>query len=80
MSPVAPEYASYKQVPWYRRQWFFWLMWLLFSPIGIGILITGEVYYVKKGVVQRFGIANRVVAGLIALLWLSGVIRAVTGG
>jgi len=70
MAPTAVSYASYADVPYYRRQWFFWLMWFVFSPIAIGILLSGDVYYRRKGQVRNFGLANRVVAGLTAPLWL----------
>ena len=59
MSPHTVPYATYDEVPAFRRQGFFWLTWILFSPIAIGILLTGDVYYRKKGEVRRFGIANR---------------------
>ena len=80
MSPRATEYATYDQVPSFRRQGVFWLTWVLFSPIAIGILLTGDVYYRKKDEVYRFGMANRVVAGLIAVLWLVGLIQAIVEG
>jgi hypothetical protein len=34
------------------------------------ILITGDVYYPKRGEIKSFGIANRVVAGIIGLVWI----------
>jgi hypothetical protein len=80
MSPEPVPYATYDQVPAFRRQGFFWLTWFLFAPIAIGILLTGDVYYRKKGEVRRFGIANRIVAGVIGLLWLVGIIQAVVDG
>lgn len=64
------DYASYADVPVHRRQWFFWVFWLVFSPISIGILVTGDVYYVKKGEVRSFGMANRVLAGILGVAWL----------
>jgi hypothetical protein len=33
----------------------FWTTWLCFSPIAIGVLVTGDVYYMKKGTVRAFG-------------------------
>jgi len=62
-----PLYTSYDQVPFYRKQWFFWLMYFTISPIAIGILLFGDVFYQKKGEVRSFGLANRVVAGIIAV-------------
>jgi hypothetical protein len=69
MGDVTTPYAAYADVPYYRKQRFFWLMWLIFSPIAIGLLLTGDVYYQKKGQVREFGILNRIVAGIIAIIW-----------
>ena len=80
MTPVTVHYASYDQVPTLRKQWFFWITWFVFAPIAVVILITGDVYYRKKGEVRAFGMANRVVAGLLALLWLYAIIRATADG
>ena len=63
-------FKSYADVPVYRRQWFFWIFWLLCSPVSVLLLLSGEVYYVRGGEVRAFGIANRIVAGIIALIWI----------
>ena len=42
-------------------------MFFTIQPIAIGILLFGDVYYQKKGVIKSFGLANRIVAGIIAL-------------
>ena len=84
MATTPVPYTSYDQVPTHRKQWFFWLTWFLFAPVAIAILITGDVYYPKKGEVRAFGLANRIVAMLIALFWsialISGIIEGVRGG
>lgn len=63
-------YRNYTDVPLYRRQWFFWLTYFLIAPVGLAILIFGDIYYVKKGRVVAFGIANRIVAGILALVFI----------
>jgi len=68
-------YASYAEVPFYRRQWFFWISYLLLTPLAILLLLFGDVYYVKDGRVVSFGLANRIVAGLIALGILYNLVR-----
>lgn len=68
------EYTSYDQVPVYRKQWFFWITYIVFAPIALCILIFGDVYYQKKGKVKSFGLANRIVAGIIAVLWIWKVV------
>jgi len=37
-------------------------------------LISGDVYYEKKGKVISFGIYNRIAAGIIAILWFAGIV------
>ena len=49
MDKEKQQYNDYGEVPYYRKQWFFWLMCLLFSPIAIGLLLTGDVYYKRRG-------------------------------
>jgi len=76
---VQHPYASYDQVPLYRRQWFFWLMYLTVTPVAVGILLFGDVYYQKKGDLKSFGRANRIVAGLIAAVLFYNVASSVVG-
>lgn len=76
---LAAKYATYDQVPFFRRQWFFWLSWLIFAPVALVILLSGNVYYKKKGVVVPFGMANKVLAALFSLVWIYRVYIAITG-
>ena len=75
ITTTALPYSNYADVPVYRRQWVFWLMYLtiVFNPIAILILLTGDVYYTKNGEVKSFGVANRIVAGIIAAIWLYAI-------
>src|SRR5712692_1877137 len=73
---VSSSYDRYADAPFYRRQWFFWTMWVFFAPVAIALLVTGDVYYVKNGKVRAFGKANRIVAGFFALIWLAGIVNA----
>ncbi len=79
MTNAGPPYTTYAEVPYYRKQSFFWLTYLLFAPIALALLISGDIYYQKKGEVKSFGTANRIVASLIALFWLYGLFQALTG-
>ncbi len=67
------KYSSYSEVPWYRRQWTFWIMYFTISPVALGILIFGDIYYMKKGKVVSFGMANRIVAGLIGIVFIASL-------
>ena len=59
------EYQDYDEIPAYRQHGIFWLIYVLFGPIALLILITGDVYYLRNDKIKRFGIINRVAAGLI---------------
>ena len=57
----------YAQVPFYQKHEFFWLMYFLATPIALAILLFGDVYYQKNGKVKSFGLANKIIAGVIAI-------------
>jgi hypothetical protein len=69
-------YLTYDQVPYYRKQWFFWLAYVLATPIALGILITGDVYYQRNREVRSFGPLNRIVALAIAVGCIARIIEA----
>jgi len=47
-SYVPTQYTSYSQVAFYRRQWFVFLCLLLIIPLGIIIMLTGDVFVLSK--------------------------------
>ncbi len=67
------EFNNYDEVPLHNKQWFFWVLYFipLLNLVALGILLFSDVYYVNRGKVVSFGIANRIVAGifLAAYLW-----------
>lgn len=67
------KYSSYDQVPIYRRQWFFWITYILFAPAALAILLFGDIYYEKRGRIVGFGIANRLVAGAVAVYFIYSI-------
>ena len=71
MTPGPTKYASYQDVPFYRRVGFFALTWLVFAPLACVILVSGNVYYVRDGEVRGFAMVTRVVAGIFALLFFA---------
>ena len=75
MSDAKQLYSEYEQVPFYRKQLFFWITYLIMPPIAIGLLILGDVYYQDKGQVKAFGLANRIAAGLLAIAILYGLLH-----
>jgi hypothetical protein len=42
-------YSSYAEVPWFRKSWFIVVGFLVFAPVTLYSLFTGDVYYEKKG-------------------------------
>ena len=74
------KYQSYDQVPIYRRQWFFWLTYILIPVVPLIVLLCGDIYYIRKDEVKSFGPVNRAIAGLIALGYIIKIINAFIGG
>ena len=64
------KYTDFNQVPFYKKQCFFWLSFIFFVPISLVLLTIGDIYYLKKGNILSFGVANRIVAGAIGIFWL----------
>ncbi|WP_144424088.1 hypothetical protein [Herbaspirillum hiltneri] len=44
---AAVSYASYDQVPWYRKRWFAFVCVFVFMPLFLLIAFTGNVYFQK---------------------------------
>ena len=40
----ANDIASYDDVPWFRKQWFLWVLILVFIPAMIFIALSGDVF------------------------------------
>ncbi|MEL7159075.1 MAG: hypothetical protein AAFN30_21125, partial [Actinomycetota bacterium] len=45
----ASEYQSYDEVPWYRKQWFIVVTFLIFIPALLIIVLSGDVYQKSRG-------------------------------
>ena len=48
-------YSSYSQVPWFRQNWFAILCAFILTPALFFILVTGDVYYERKGELKKYG-------------------------
>ena len=47
-------FSSYDQVPWYRKNLVAWVCFFIF-PLGLLLmLITGDIYYEKKGQLKTY--------------------------
>ncbi len=65
---LAPEYASYDDVPWYRKRWFFALSLLFCIPVGAFIGLTGDVYALHEGEVKKLPASQRTMMVVTFLL------------
>jgi len=72
--------TEYSQVPWFRRNGFVILAWLLFWPAAVAILWTGDVYYMRKGQLKTYGKAAKVVLSVLALGYTVQLVDAFGGG
>lgn len=66
-------YNSYDEVPWYRKNWFAILTFLIFTPALLFIAVSGDIYYKRNGEVRKYSTAARVFLVLISALWLLGI-------
>ena len=72
--------TEYSQVPWFRRNGFVILAWLLFWPVAIGILWTGDVHYMKKGQLKTYGKVAKVILTILAIIYTVQIFGAMGGG
>ena len=70
--------GHYDQLPFYQKQGFFWLMYFTITPVALAILLFGDVYYERNGKVKSFGLANKIIAGVIAVVILFRIFIAFT--
>lgn len=66
---VAVEPMHYEDIPWFRRNWFALVCGLLFAPALIPILLTGNIYYTRHGVIKKYAVAARI----ILLMWSAAI-------
>jgi hypothetical protein len=62
--------SGYDQMPFYKKQGFFWLTYFLLTPVALTILLFGDVYYERNGKLKSFGLANKIIAGVLGLVYL----------
>ncbi len=72
--------TEYSQVPWFRRNGFVILAWLLFRPAAVAILWTGEAYYMRKGQLRTYGKVAKVILSVLALGYTVQLVDALGGG
>lgn len=67
-------YTDYSQIPWFRKNWFAILCAFILTPVLFFILITGDVYYARKGEIRKYGKAAKIVLILWSLLSIIKII------
>lgn len=70
-------YASYDQVPWFRKSWFIVVGFLVFAPATLYSLFSGDIYYEKKGQLVTYAKVVKIVTIVLCLmqsLWVIGKI------
>ncbi len=72
---------EYEQTPWYRRRWFIGLSMLLFMPLTLCLVASGDVYIKREGVVYKMlPKQKRVIAIMCFLLMTFGFLRVMVAG
>lgn len=66
--------SSYDQVPWFRKNWFAIVSWLIFSPAFIVVALTGDIYYQKKGELKTYGKMTKIVFSILGVLYIAKAI------
>ena len=71
-------YSSYSQVPWYRKSWFIIVGFLLFAPVTLYSLFSGDIYYEKKGEMVTYSkpvkIITIVLCCMTSIWWLGSML------
>ncbi|RBA22907.1 hypothetical protein [Herminiimonas fonticola] len=67
-NPSNIAYASYDQIPWFRKRWFAIISILVFIPAFLVIAFTGDVYFERKGEIKTIpGYSKFLVLGFFVL-------------
>ena len=62
------KYASYNEVPWYRKNWFAILCFFIFMPALFLVLLTGSVYYKRGNEVRKYSVFAKIFLLLYSLM------------
>ena len=73
-------YAEYSQVPWFRKNWFAVVCLLIFMPALLFILITGDIYYEKKGQLLTYGKGAKTFLIILSALSLLYIVVSILKG
>jgi len=68
------KYNNYSEIPFYKKQLFFWVMFFIFFPIPVFILLADDIYYERNGKIESFGIFNKIIIVIIVIIAISKII------
>lgn len=69
---------QYSDLPWYRKRWFIFTSFLIFIPVTVLILLTGDMYAKRKeGVYVLSKNRKLLLIAICAIVFLGGVLRGV---
>jgi uncharacterized membrane protein YvbJ len=71
-------YASYQEVPWFRKRWFAVICCLFFSPALLFILFTGDIYFEKQGKVTSLPKYSKIILAIVGVIAIIRVIAAMS--
>jgi hypothetical protein len=61
-------YSSYQAVPWFRKSWFILVGFLIFAPVTLYSLFTGEIYYEKKGQLVTYSKPVKIITIILCVM------------
>ncbi|MGD8110502.1 hypothetical protein [Vibrio sp. TRT 17S01] len=68
---------AYEHTPWFRRRWFIGLTLLLFMPLTLCLVLSGDVYLKRQGLVYKMlPKQKRVITIMCFILMGIGLMRA----
>jgi hypothetical protein len=79
MAFEATAFATYDQVPVYRRRWFFVTCMLLFIPAAVALALTGDIYVSQRGAILQYPRSQRILIAVVATLVVVGALLRARG-
>jgi hypothetical protein len=71
--------TSYEQVPWFRKSWFIVVGFLIFAPVTLYSLFSGDIYYQKNGQLVIYSKTVKIVTMVLCLMQSIWVIGKILG-
>lgn len=70
-------YTSYEMVPWHHKNWFAIASALLFAPVLLAVLLTGDIYYTKKSELKTYSKSARIFLIIWSVLFTLQLVSSV---